>query len=230
MGWIFSISRNIRKVFIWENIRNFLILELESCFSWNIKNIFRAGFFLFFQAWAEKYTMLPYNILLSFNLFGDSLPNIYNGVFAKKLHLPVLLIISAKKATSSSRASAVEFFCENKQHVDAWLGSKYISVAVLKIFDQLELESLPLFYCQFFSKFTNLQLVYLSCFGFRSLLIVNIEYNFVKKKGRHKSNIATTNFFPACFDLTLIWFSLIFRTTVLKSWWEIFYSEVVLKI
>ena len=180
MGWIFSISRNIRKVFIWENIRNFLILELESCFSWNIKNIFRAGFFLFFQAWAEKYTRLPYNILLSFNLFGDSLPNIYNGVFAKKLHLPVLLIISAKKATSSSRVSAVEFFCENKQHVDAWLGSKYISVAVLKIFDQLELESLPLFHCQFFSKFTNLQLVYSSCFGFRSLLIVNIEY--LKKK------------------------------------------------
>ena len=180
MGWIFSISRNIRKVFIWENIRNFLILELESCFSWNIKNIFQAGFFLFFQAWAEKYTRLPYNILLSFNLFGDSLSNIYNGVFAKKLHLPVLLIISAKKATSSSRASAVEFFCENKQHVDAWLGSKYISVAVLKIFDQLELESLPLFYCQFFSKFTNLQQVYSSCFGFRSLLIVNIEY--LKKK------------------------------------------------
>ena len=41
---------NIRKVFLWENIRNFLILELESFISRNIKkyqNFFRGDFFHF---------------------------------------------------------------------------------------------------------------------------------------------------------------------------------------
>ena len=42
------ISRNIRKAFFWDNIRNFLILELKSSISWNIRNFFRGVFFLFF--------------------------------------------------------------------------------------------------------------------------------------------------------------------------------------
>ena len=42
------ISRNIRKAFFWENIRNFLILELESSISWNIRNFFPGGFLCFF--------------------------------------------------------------------------------------------------------------------------------------------------------------------------------------
>ena len=42
------ISRNIRKAFFWDNIRNFLILELKSSISWNIRNFFRGVFFLSF--------------------------------------------------------------------------------------------------------------------------------------------------------------------------------------
>ena len=42
------ISRNIRKAFFWDNIRNFLILELKSSISWNVRNFFRGVFFLFF--------------------------------------------------------------------------------------------------------------------------------------------------------------------------------------
>ena len=42
------ISRNIRKAFFWDNIRNFLSLELKSSISWNIRNFFRGVFFLFF--------------------------------------------------------------------------------------------------------------------------------------------------------------------------------------
>ena len=42
------ISRNIRKAIFWDNIRNFLILELKSSISWNIRNFFRGVFFLFF--------------------------------------------------------------------------------------------------------------------------------------------------------------------------------------
>ena len=47
-----SVSRNIRKSFIWENIRNFLKLEPESSISQNIrkyKNFFQREFFSFFK-------------------------------------------------------------------------------------------------------------------------------------------------------------------------------------
>ena len=47
-----SVSPNIRKAFFWENIKNFLILELESFISWNVrkyKNFFRSWFSLFFE-------------------------------------------------------------------------------------------------------------------------------------------------------------------------------------
>ena len=42
------ISRNIRKAIFWDNIRNFLILELKRSISWNIRNFFRGVFFFFF--------------------------------------------------------------------------------------------------------------------------------------------------------------------------------------
>ena len=35
-----SVSRNIRKAFFWENTKNFLILELESSFSRNIRKYY----------------------------------------------------------------------------------------------------------------------------------------------------------------------------------------------
>ena len=62
-GWIYfnflsleskvqsSTSRNIRKAFFWENIRNFLMLEVESFISRNMKNFFRGGFFLISRVW-----------------------------------------------------------------------------------------------------------------------------------------------------------------------------------
>ena len=48
LGWKVqgSISGNTRKAFFWENIRNFLILELECSISWNIRSFFRGEFFL----------------------------------------------------------------------------------------------------------------------------------------------------------------------------------------
>ena len=49
------ICENIKKAFFWENIRNFLILELEGSISWN-KGIFFSGrLFSFFWAQAEKW-------------------------------------------------------------------------------------------------------------------------------------------------------------------------------
>ena len=42
------ISGNIRKAFFSENIRNFLILELESSISGNIRDFLGDNFFLFF--------------------------------------------------------------------------------------------------------------------------------------------------------------------------------------
>ena len=45
-----------RTSFFWENIRNFLILKLESFISRNIRNFFQGGFFLFFLAWTWNYT------------------------------------------------------------------------------------------------------------------------------------------------------------------------------
>ena len=49
LGWKVhcSISRNIKKVFLWENKRIFLILKIESSISGNIRNFFRGGFFYF---------------------------------------------------------------------------------------------------------------------------------------------------------------------------------------
>ena len=43
-----SASRMYKKDFFWENIRFFLILELESCISRNIRNFFGGRFFKFF--------------------------------------------------------------------------------------------------------------------------------------------------------------------------------------
>ena len=48
------ISGNIRKAFLWENIRNFPILELQSSIFWNIRNFFFLGgggarIFFFFE-------------------------------------------------------------------------------------------------------------------------------------------------------------------------------------
>ena len=44
-----SVSRNIRKVFFWENITKKIILEPESSISQNTRNFFGGGFFLFFK-------------------------------------------------------------------------------------------------------------------------------------------------------------------------------------
>ena len=55
--WAVSISRNKRKVFFWENIKHFLILEPESSISRNISKLFRGCFSLFvfiFQAWVKE--------------------------------------------------------------------------------------------------------------------------------------------------------------------------------
>ena len=49
-----SVSWNIRKDFCWENIRNFLILELDSSISREYKNFFERGFFLFFELGLNK--------------------------------------------------------------------------------------------------------------------------------------------------------------------------------
>ena len=62
LGWKVhcSISRNIKKVFLWENKRIFLILKIERSISGNIRNFFRGGFFYFGGgrggggAWAGK--------------------------------------------------------------------------------------------------------------------------------------------------------------------------------
>ena len=59
LGWIFlnflwpwagkcSASRKYKKDFFWENIRVFLILELEGCISRNVRNFFRGRFFKLF--------------------------------------------------------------------------------------------------------------------------------------------------------------------------------------
>ena len=42
-----SISKNIRKAGFWENIRNFLSLELENSISWNIRNFSGRMFIIF---------------------------------------------------------------------------------------------------------------------------------------------------------------------------------------
>ena len=49
-GWKLqgSISGSTRKAFFWENIRIFLIFELKSSISGNIRNFFRSQYFLFF--------------------------------------------------------------------------------------------------------------------------------------------------------------------------------------
>ena len=44
-----SISQNLRKAFFWQNITNFLILGLESSFSWNIRILGGGGFFYYFE-------------------------------------------------------------------------------------------------------------------------------------------------------------------------------------
>ena len=45
-----TVSWNTRKAFFWENIRKFLILELESSISWNIRIFFLGWiFFCFFE-------------------------------------------------------------------------------------------------------------------------------------------------------------------------------------
>ena len=45
---------NIRKASFWENIRSFLILELESSISWNTRNFFQRRFALFFDTLGWK--------------------------------------------------------------------------------------------------------------------------------------------------------------------------------
>ena len=51
LGWKVqdSISGNIRKGFFWEIVRIFLILELESSISWNVRHFWWVDSFLFFE-------------------------------------------------------------------------------------------------------------------------------------------------------------------------------------
>ena len=64
-----SISRNTRKAFFWENIRNFLVLESENSISWIIRNFFSGWIFLFLElgpnsssSWIIRKYMNLYNI------------------------------------------------------------------------------------------------------------------------------------------------------------------------
>ena len=61
----FFVSRNKRKAFLWENISNFLILELESFISWNIEKYEAKKFYFrkykkFFILGARKFHILIY--------------------------------------------------------------------------------------------------------------------------------------------------------------------------
>ena len=54
-------SQNIGNPFRWENISIFLILQLESSISGNIRKFFRGQFFCFFWDWDGKCVRWPYN-------------------------------------------------------------------------------------------------------------------------------------------------------------------------
>ena len=56
-----TVSWNTRKAFFWENIRKFLILELESSISWNIRIFFWVGFFFVFLSSVLKVAHVALN-------------------------------------------------------------------------------------------------------------------------------------------------------------------------
>ena len=62
-----SVSGNIRKGFFWENVRNYLIIELERSFYWNIRNFFWVDFVYYFK-------LKPKNMLGSCILYYCLLP------------------------------------------------------------------------------------------------------------------------------------------------------------
>ena len=79
-----SVSGNIRKGFFWENVRNYLIIELERSFSWNIRNFFGVDFVYYFKLKPKNmlgscilyYCLLPtdfINYLLFYQLFCDTI-------------------------------------------------------------------------------------------------------------------------------------------------------------
>ena len=62
-----SVSWNIRKAFFWKNIRNFLIIELESLISWNIKK---------YNSFSEIFLYV-----LSLGLKAHQVTQYYNTIF-----------------------------------------------------------------------------------------------------------------------------------------------------
>ena len=79
LGWKLqdSISGNIKKAFFWENTISFLMLELGSSISWNIRKFAWGGFF--FELWFKRF--------ISWNIFEVSISwNISN--FPGGFHSP----------------------------------------------------------------------------------------------------------------------------------------------